>query len=102
MATANEARRRIPLACRPIVARFPDMPTTKAQEDSKQKSEDEVGEGNHDADRRYREATEKYVKSGAVEPAAKEARRAMDDPGQREDLKKAEDEARHHTARTKP
>jgi hypothetical protein len=61
---------------------------------------DEAGEGNRDADRRYREATERYAKSGAVEPAAKEARRAVDDPKQREDLKKAEDIGKSHRADT--
>ena len=81
---------------------FPDMPTSKGPEESKKQADDEVGEGNHDADRRYREATEKYVKSGAVEPAAKEARRAIDDPRQREELKKAEDEARRHSDASKP
>ena len=55
---------------------------------------DKVGEGNTDADRRYREATERYVQSGKVDPAAKEARRAVDNPGEREDLKKAEELAR--------
>jgi hypothetical protein len=61
---------------------------------------DEQGEGNRDADRRYREATERYAKSGAVEPAAKEARRAVDDPEQRDDLKKAEDIGKSHRADT--
>ena len=31
------------------------------------------GEGNYDAARRHRESAEKFVKSGAVEPAAREA-----------------------------
>jgi hypothetical protein len=61
-------------------------------------SGDEPGEGNREADRRYRDSTEKFVKSGAVEPAAKEARRAIDDPKQREDLKKAEDIGKSHRA----
>jgi hypothetical protein len=61
---------------------------------------DEVGEGNRVADRRYREATERYAKSGAVEPAADEARRAVDDPAQRDDLKKAEDVGKSHRADT--
>ena len=61
-------------------------------------SADEPGEGNHDADRRYREATDRFVKSGAVDPAAKEARRAIDDPKQREDLKKAEEVGKSHRA----
>ena len=59
---------------------------------------DEPGEGNHDADRRYRDATDRFVKSGAVEPAAKEARRAIDDPQQRDDLQKAEEIGKSHRA----
>lgn len=31
------------------------------------------GEGNHDAARRHRASAEKFVRSGAVEPAAREA-----------------------------
>jgi hypothetical protein len=49
------------------------------------------GEGNRAADRRYREATEKFVAEGRVEPAADEARRAMDDPDEREELERAEE-----------
>ena len=56
--------------------------------------EDEVGEGNHDADRRYREATEEYVKSGRPDPAGREAQRSMDDDRERRDLEEAERRAR--------
>ena len=61
-------------------------------------STDEPGEGNREADRRYREATRKFVDSGAVEPAAKEARRAVDDPAEREELKEAEKAGKSHRA----
>ncbi len=56
--------------------------------------EDEMGEGNHDADRRYRDATEEYVKSGRPDPAGREAQRSMDDDRQRRDLEDAERRAR--------
>jgi hypothetical protein len=59
---------------------------------------DEPGEGNREADRRYRDSTRKFVESGAVEPAAKEARRAIDDPQEREELKEAEDVGKSHRA----
>jgi hypothetical protein len=80
---------------------LPDMPNNNDKSSNNPSTNadnggDEVGEGNRDADRRYREATERYAKSGAVEPAAKEARRAIDDDREREELKKAEDQARHH------
>ena len=61
-------------------------------------STDEPGEGNREADRRYREATRKFVDSGAVEPAAKEASRAVDDEREREDLKDAEKVGKSHRA----
>jgi hypothetical protein len=48
------------------------------------------GEGNRAADRRYREATEKFVAEGRVQPAADEARRAMDDEDERKELERAE------------
>lgn len=56
--------------------------------------DDEVGEGNHDADRRYRDATEEYVKSGRPDPAGREAQRSIDDERQRRDLEEAERRAR--------
>ncbi len=59
---------------------------------------DEPGEGNHDADRRYRDATKRFVDSGAVEPAAKEARRAVDNPKERKDLEDAEKIGKSHRA----
>ena len=56
--------------------------------------EDEMGEGNRDADRRYRDATEEYVKSGRPDPAGREAQRSMDDDRERRDLEEAERRAR--------
>jgi len=53
--------------------------------------EDELlGEGNRSADRRYREATQRYVADGKVAHAADEARRAVDDEDEREELEAAE------------
>jgi hypothetical protein len=59
---------------------------------------DEPGEGNREADRRYRDATRKFVESGGVEPAAQEARRAVDDPEEREELNEAEKAGKSHRA----
>jgi len=56
--------------------------------------EDEIGEGNQQADRRYREDTEEYVKSGRPDPAGREAQRSMDDERERRDLEDAERRAR--------
>jgi hypothetical protein len=58
------------------------------------------GEGDHEADRRYREATERFIAEGKVEPAAEEARRAMEeDP---EELEKAEEEGKSRAAEEDP
>jgi hypothetical protein len=51
------------------------------------------GEGNRTADRKYRENVRRHVESGASEPAAEEAQKALERP-EAEVLRKAEDEAR--------
>jgi len=57
--------------------------------------EDELlGEGNKTADRRYREATRKFIADGKVTQAADEARRALDDDGERAELERAEQAGR--------
>ena len=51
------------------------------------------GEGNRTADRKYREGVRRHVESGAPEPAADEAQRAVEsDEG--DELRRAEDEAK--------
>jgi hypothetical protein len=59
-----------------------------------QNKDGEMGEGNRDADRRYRDATEEYVKSGRPDPAGREAQRSIDDERERRDLEEAERRAR--------
>ena len=51
------------------------------------------GEGNKTADRHYREGARRFVKSGASEPAAKEAERALEGEAG-EELRRAEDTGR--------
>lgn len=51
------------------------------------------GEGNRTADRKYREDVRRHVESGAVEPAAKEAREKLDGP-EAEELRRAEEEGK--------
>jgi hypothetical protein len=54
------------------------------------------GEGDHEADARYRDETERFIAEGDVEQAAEEAKRAMaDDP---EELEEAEREGRSRAA----
>jgi len=65
--------------------------STSKKTDQTQGREGEGGEGNREADRHYREATERYVADGKVGPAAKEAERALDDEGQRRELERAEE-----------
>jgi hypothetical protein len=58
------------------------------------------GEGNHEADRRYREDTERFIASGKVEEAAREAQRAVAEEG--EELEAAEQEGRSRVAEEDP
>jgi hypothetical protein len=60
----------------------------------------EKGEGNHSADRRYREETRRFIDSGRVEEAAEEAKRALDQDG--EALEAAEAEGKSHIAEEDP
>ena len=39
------------------------------------------GEGNHEADRQYRENTKRFIDSGRVDEAAREAKRAVEQEG---------------------
>ena len=51
------------------------------------------GEGNRSADRRYREGVRSHVESGASEPAAEEAERALDSK-EGDELRDAAEEGR--------
>jgi hypothetical protein len=58
------------------------------------------GEGNHEADRRYRDETARFIASGKVEEAAREAQRAVAEEG--EELEAAEQEGRSRAAEEDP
>ena len=58
------------------------------------------GEGDHEADKRYREETERFIASGRVDEAAREARRAMETDS--EELEAAEQEGRSRVAEDDP
>lgn len=60
----------------------------------------EKGEGNHDADRRYREETKRFIASGRVDDAAEEAKEALEADG--EALAAAEDKGRARIAEEDP
>ena len=51
------------------------------------------GEGNRTADRRYREGVRRHVESGASEPAAREAQRALESEAA-DELRQAEEAGR--------
>jgi len=51
------------------------------------------GEGNRSADRRYRESAVRHVQSGRSEPAAEDARRAVEGD-EAEELRRAEQEGK--------
>ena len=59
------------------------------------------GEGNKTAARHYNDATQKYVESGKVADAAREAQEALDGP-EGEELRRAEKEGKSHAAGAKP
>ncbi len=53
------------------------------------------GEGNHTAAKQYNDAQKRFAASGKVEPAAKDAARAVDGP-EGPDLRKAEEIGKRH------
>jgi hypothetical protein len=58
------------------------------------------GEGDHEADRRYRDETERFIASGRVDEAAREAQRAVSEDA--EELEEAEREGRSRAAEEDP
>lgn len=60
------------------------------------------GEGNRTAARRYNKAQAEFAKSGKVDDAAEEAKQALDDSEQREELESAEEEGRSHARAEDP
>jgi hypothetical protein len=58
------------------------------------------GEGNHKADREYRENTKRFIDSGRVDEAAQSAKRAVEQGD--EELEAAEQEGRSHIAEEDP
>lgn len=65
-----------------------------AQNDEQPQNE---GEGSRTAAKQYNEATRKFVESGKVDKAAKDAEQAIEGD-EAEELKRAEDEGRSHAA----
>ncbi len=55
------------------------------------------GEGNYTAARRYDQATEKYIQSGAVPGAAERAKEAYEGE-EGDELRRAEEEAKHQAS----
>jgi hypothetical protein len=66
---------------------------SKDEEDKKQGEWPNEGEGNKSADRRYRKATEEFVKSGRVPGKAQEAADDLD-TAEGEELREAERKGR--------
>jgi hypothetical protein len=79
------------------------MSEQQRDEDAKEAGErEEPGEGNRYADKEYRDSTKRFLDRGGVEPAAKDAQRAMEDAGEREDLEQAERTGRSRIAEEDP
>lgn len=64
----------------------------KNENDTKSRNE---GEGNRTAAKEFNKAEQKFVKSGEVGKAAKDAKKSYEG-GEREELEKAEDKGRSH------
>ncbi len=60
-------------------------------------ADDNEGEGNRTAARRYNSDTKKFVASGKVAPKAREAAAALDDPKERQALQAAEAVGKSHS-----
>jgi hypothetical protein len=58
------------------------------------KSKDLQGEGNYDAAKEFDQAEEKFVKSGKVEQAARDAEPKS--PEEKQEIERAEEQARQH------
>ena len=71
----------------------------KNKEFTQQRNE---GEGNRTAAREYNEAQRRFVKSGQVEPKAREAERDLKDDSIRRELEHAETVGRRHAAGEDP
>lgn len=71
---------------------------------SKDKSNAEAtpnqGEGNREADRKYRGAATEHAQSGRVERAAREAEQALDDENEAAELEEAEEEGKSRARST--
>jgi len=74
----------------------------KSDQERKPLGGEEAGEGNREADRHYREATQRYVADGKVDHAAKEAERALNDEGERRELERAEEIGRSRAKEPDP
>ncbi|QKT03981.1 hypothetical protein HUS23_09210 [Ectothiorhodospiraceae bacterium 2226] len=58
------------------------------------------GEGDRESARKYNEDTERFAKSGKVDEAAKEAASVSEE--QKQDIRKAEEEAKQHSKEDDP
>ncbi|MFO0738935.1 MAG: hypothetical protein U0270_23775 [Labilithrix sp.] len=67
---------------------------------SPQPTQDEAGEGNYDASRRYREGLEKSVQEGNSEQLGEEAKKALEGP-EGADLRRAEEQGKRADIPTK-
>ena len=67
------------------------MPQNKPSTDP---TPDTSGEGNREADRKYRDAATNYAQSGRAERAAREAEEALEDEDEAAELEEAEEEGK--------
>jgi hypothetical protein len=75
----------------------PSQPASVGNE----KENENEGEGSRTAARHYNEAQQRYVESGRVDQAAKEAERAIEGP-EGDELRRAEEEGKRRAAGREP
>jgi hypothetical protein len=61
---------------------------------------DNQGEGNREADRKYRQAATDHAQSGRSEQAARDAERALENDGEAAELEEAEEEGKSRAQST--
>jgi hypothetical protein len=72
------------------LARDEDVESLEEQDEA----DENEGEGNRTADRNYREGVQKHLKTKDVQQEGEEAKEALEDESQRQDLEDAEQAAR--------
>lgn len=78
----------------------PKPETNRKEKPATEPTKETSGEGNREADRRYREQASRYADSPESKRAAQEAERALEDEDEAQELEDAEQEGRSRARST--